>query len=214
MKVSFGSDNPITDAACRKATGRTLKEWFKALDDQSELRSKRRDAIRWMYDTAGLKDVWWPTTIWVEYERVNGVVNKKDGFAEGFNICVTKTINAPVADVYRQWADAKALCKWLGKSVKATVADGGAFDDGDGHTGEYKRVRENKDLRFTWNDANAACPTLIDVVFEDKGKGKTGLMLQHQRLQNRDEADGLRRAWSEAFDGLKSLCEAEVKPGR
>ncbi len=32
MKVEFKSDFPVTDAACKKSTGRTLKKWFDALD--------------------------------------------------------------------------------------------------------------------------------------------------------------------------------------
>ena len=48
---------------------------------------------------------------------------------------------------------------------------------------------------------------MVDVTFQDKGKGKTGLMLNHHRIQNRPEADGLRAAWSAAFDRLKAMLE-------
>lgn len=60
---------------------------------------------------------------------------------------------------------------------------------------------------MTFSHADAAAPTLVDVTIADKGKGKTGLTLMHQRIQNRPEADGLRNAWSQAFDRLKLHLE-------
>jgi len=208
MKVEFKPDFPVTDDACKKATGKTLKQWITEIDKSGNAEKGRRETISWLYEQmGGGKDVWWPTTVWVEFEKSKGVVNKKDGRAEGYNICVTKTIAAPVADVYKAWVDGKSLKKWFGEGVDAKVKDGGAFKDEGGHSGEYLRVRENKDLRFTWNHATAEAPTQVDVAFADKGKGKTGITLNHQRIQNRAEADGLRNAWGAAFDSLKVMLE-------
>lgn len=208
MQVDLTADFPVTDAACKAATGKTLKQWFKVLEENPALNTKRRDAISWMYDQMeNRSDVWWPTTIWVEYERSKGVVNKKDGRIEGYNICVTKTLAAPLSEVFKAWTDVKALNTWFGSKVKVKVADGGTFEDGDGNSGEYTRVRKDKDLRFTWTHPDAEASTLVDVAFSDKGKGKTGLMLNHQRIQNRNEADGLRRAWGQCFDLLKDFVE-------
>jgi len=50
-------------------------------------------------------------------------------------------------------------------------------------------------------------PTQVDVQFQDKGKGKTGLLVNHTRIQTRAEADSLRAAWASALDQLKALCE-------
>ncbi len=58
MEVGFTSDFPVTDAACRKASGRSLKDWFHESDSRDDLKTKRREAIQWMYDTFGAKDVW------------------------------------------------------------------------------------------------------------------------------------------------------------
>ena len=62
MKVEFAADFPVTDAACKKSTGKSLKEWFKEIDSREDLNTKRREAIPWMYGLIGItKDVWWPT---------------------------------------------------------------------------------------------------------------------------------------------------------
>lgn len=42
----------------------------------------------------------------------------------------------------------------------------------------------------------------------DKGKGKMGILVNVDRIQTREEADGLRSAWLEALDRLKTKLEA------
>ena len=205
MKVDFGPDYPLNDESCRENTGKTMAEWFDLLAEQTEVAHKRRYAIDWLYHQTGKKnDLWWPTTLWVQRERRDGTV-LKDGRLEGYNICVTKTISAPIEKVYAAWlGDGPAA--WWGDSP--SVAADGSIADATGNQGTATRVRENKDLRYKWKTAGSEETTDLDVVFTDKGNGKTGLMLSHSRLQDRDEADGLRRAWGAAFERLKAACEA------
>ncbi len=205
MKVEYKSDFPVTDAACKSSTGRTLKQWYQALDARGE-NLQRRDTVQWLYGEMP-REAWWSTTVWVEYERSKGIVNKKDGRIEGYNICVTKTIMASVEEVCSAFTQPAVLGKWFGTGTKATVQDGGSFEDKDGNSGNYLRVRPNKDLRFTWMGSGSETPTQVDVAFADKGKGKTGITLTHNRIQTRAEADGLRAAWSAAFDRLKLHLE-------
>lgn len=204
MHVEFKSEQPVTDASCKRSTGKTLKEWYSVLDDRGAL--KRRDAINWLYEQAN-KDAWWSTTIWVEYERSKGIVNKKDGLVEGYNICVTKTVAAPLAKVYAAFADQAQLRKWFGDQVAAKVAEQETFSDAAGNRGTYLRVRHDKDLRFTWKGKQSPAESLVDIAFAAKGADKTGITLTHNRIQNRDEADGLRAAWGAAFDRLKAALE-------
>jgi uncharacterized protein YndB with AHSA1/START domain len=206
MQVRFESEHPVTDAACRQATGKPLQTWFAALEEEGGSKLKRRDAINWLFEQTG-KDMWWSTTIWVEYERSRGIVNKKDGLIEGYNICVTKTISAPLNVVYSAFAQEASLGKWFGSHAKATVVDAGTFSDGSGNHGTYLRVRADKDLRFTWKNRESVSETLVDVMFAAKGKDKTGITLNHCRIQNREEADGLRAAWGMALNQLKDVLE-------
>ncbi len=143
----------------------------------------------------------------MEYEKHHDV-RKKDGLFEGYFVCATKTIAAPVAAVYKSWASGAELSKWFGAAAKADVKDGGTFESKDGDRGTFLRVRENKDLRMTFETAGSSAPTQVDVQFQDKGKGKTGLLVNHTRIQTREEADGLRAAWAQALDQLKTTCES------
>lgn len=206
MQYKLETEQPLTDATCKAATGRSLKEWYALLDEQDMLKQGRRKATWWLMEQ-GVKDAWWMTTIAVEYERHKGQL-KKDGLYEGYGICATKTIAAPLAVVYSAWTDGATLSKWFGLGTQADVRDGGGYSNKDGDQGSYLRVRENKDLRLTWENPAFSSKSLVDVTFEDKGKGKTLVMANHSRIQTRPEADGLRSAWGAAQDKLKELLEA------
>ncbi len=208
MQIEYKSDYPVNDAACRIGTGRSLKEWFEALDAKGESQ-KRRDSVNWLNGEMKQKDGWWSTTVWVEYERARNIVNRKDGLIEGYNICVTKTINALLDDVYSAFVEPAQFGNWFGSKNNSIVEEGKSFQDIDGNSGQYLRVRANKDLRFSWMGSNSDAPTQVDVAFADKGKGKTGVTLTHNRIQSRAEADGLRAAWGLAFDRLKSQLEIQ-----
>jgi uncharacterized protein YndB with AHSA1/START domain len=205
MDSKIQSNHPVTDAACKAATGKTLKEWYSYLDGRDALKQGRRPTSMLIY--GDLKDDWWMTTIAVEYEKHHDQRVKKDGLYEGYGICVTKTINAPVDRLYTAWTDPKMLSQWFGAGVKASVADGGKYENKDGDKGTYTRVRPGKDLRFTWENQAYSAPTLVDVVFTDKGGGKSHVMLNHTRIQTRAEADALRAGWGSCFDKLKKVLE-------
>ena len=79
--------------------------------------------------------------------------------------------------------------------------------NGVGDRGTFLRVRLNKDLRFTFGNPDFSSESQVDVQFQDKGKGKTGLLVNHSRIQTRAEADALRVSWAEALDRLKAKCE-------
>lgn len=204
MQVNLEAEHPLTEV--KSATGKSWDEWFSILDKRGGIAQGRRSIGEFLYKECKL-DPWWCATINVEYEAARGVV-EKDGRAKGYMICVTKTITAPVDKAYAAWVTSEGLNQWFSTENQAEVADGGRYSNADGDTGVFKRVRKNKDLRFTWENPAHTSPTLVDVVFQDKGKGKTGVMITHDRIQKREEADGLREGWTQALDRLKSLLES------
>lgn len=199
MHVDYTADFPVNDASCKAATGRTFAEWGAALE-AAGLATKRREAIQLVYEATGRgKDVWWPTTIWVELERSRGIV-KKDGRGEGYNICCTKSFKAPPAELFPHFASEAAFGAWV-PCWSGAIAEGSAFRCGDA-TGTVGRVRHEKDIRMAWNGPGYG-PTEIEIQFNVMA-GKTTINFYHKRIQTRDEADGLRRAWGEALDRLKA----------
>ncbi len=200
MKLELRADHPVTPESCKAATGKTFAEWFDTIE-AAGLQAQRRDAIQLVYNATGRgKDVWWPTTIWVEYERARGVVVKKDGRPEGYNICCTKSFKQAPADIFPHFATEAAFASWVG-DWSGAMAEGSTFTCA-GCTGVVGRIRPDKDIRMTW-DTPGYGPSEIEVQFAVLN-GKTTINFYHKRLATRDEADGLRRAWGEALDRLKA----------
>lgn len=201
MKVTLQSDFDLTDAACLVATGRPMSDWFKIIEGMPELEGKRRETLAYLYDH-GQKNAWWPTTIWVEMQRAKGVT-LKDGRPDGYNICVTKSVAKPVAEVFGAFQNS-LVEKWFGDG--AQVESDGGIRDSVGNRGTAVRIRENKDLRYKWLTSGVEDETDVDITFVQTGP-KTGITLTHNRIQSRAEADGLRKAWGEALSRLKTLLE-------
>ena len=203
MKFDLIPDHPVTDAECKRQTGKTLKEWVQEIDSHFNQQPKRRDITVELWRVRGV-DPWWATTIAVEYERHHDMV-KKDGLYEGYSICSTKTLNAPPSKVFQAWVDLGQMKGWMGGKVSGSMEEGAQIN-----TGEQKydvlRVREDKDLRFDFHDPAFTGVCRIDVAFEPKGD-KTLINVHHKRLQNREEADGARNTWAEAMNRLKVFVE-------
>ncbi|MBM4366986.1 MAG: SRPBCC domain-containing protein [Deltaproteobacteria bacterium] len=200
MQIDFRPDHPVSPEACKAATGKNFDEWF-AVIQGAGLAAKRRDAIQLIYDQTGRgKDVWWPTTIWVEFERARGVVVKKDGRPEGYNICCTKSFKQPPGESFPHFATEAAFAAWV-PGWRGAMAEGSPFTVGN-CSGVVGRIRGDKDIRMTWDTAGYG-PSEIEIQFNVMG-GKTTINFYHKRLATRDEADGLRRAWGEALDRLKA----------
>lgn len=203
MKVVNKSEFPVTDEACKKATCKTLKQWYTELDKIDGLKKGRRACTKHVYSIH--EDPWWSVTIGVEYENHHGVI-KKDGRPEGYTICATKTIKAPVPAVYQSWTNAGKFAEMFGDDGEQSVKEDGKIKCKAGCKGTFVRIRPNKDLRFTWEHKGCTEAMQVDVQFQDN-KGKCLMNVMTSRIQTRAEADGLRNAWAEALNRLKGMCE-------
>ena len=206
MQVINKADFDLDDASCKANTGKTYGEWFAFLDGFDALKLGRRESVQRIYNSIDGTDAWWPTTIYVAYEKEKGIL-KKDGLLEGYSICCTKTIAAPVEKTYAAWTDPKAFAEMFGDNGTQDLKEGGAIACDGGCKGAFTRIRPNKDLRFTWEHPGVTAPMTVDVMFQDN-KGKTLMNVMTSRIQTRPEADGLRDAWAGALNRLKAIVEA------
>lgn len=203
MKLDTTEKRSMGDAECKAATGKTLDEWFAYLDEWDGLKKGRREMGRHIYFDLGIKDDWWSGTIYTEYERARGAV-EKDGRPTGYSLCSTKLIKAPIETVYNSFLNADTLNKWLGDGHQVDAKEGGSLSNSDGNKATLGRLRENKDIRMTWHGNGDSA---VEVMFKDLG-GKIGITLNHNRIQDRYEADALRAGWSDALAKLKTVLES------
>jgi uncharacterized protein YndB with AHSA1/START domain len=209
------TDTPdVTDASAREKTGKTLQQWFTHLDELGGVAKGRRELVNQLSGAkldarldAKLHE-WWATTIVVEYERARGAL-EKDKLPKGYSISSTKTIAAPLERVFQAFGSAADLDRWLGPGTQVAFQDGGALTNADGDRATFTRLRPDKDLRLSWGHPARAPGSQVEVLFADKGQGRTGLTLNHTRIQSRRAADELRAGWSEAFERLKKHLEGK-----
>lgn len=194
----------MTDADVKAATGKQWEDWFRALDDAGGPSPGRRAVTEQLMKEHGLV-AWWAQTIAVEYERARAV-HEKDGRPKGYAICVTKTIVAPPEKIFDAFGDAKTLSTWLGSGAAADFKEGGEFSNADGNRGRYTKVSRPKTLRFVWEDDEPSASSTVELKLTPNG-AKCGLVLNHERIQTRAQADGLRAAWGAAIETLKKTLE-------
>jgi uncharacterized protein YndB with AHSA1/START domain len=195
MKVERKADHAVSESSCKSATGKSLADWFKALDKHGGVALGRRSLGQWLMKEQKV-DPWWSATIVSEYEIARGDF-ASDGKPRGYSICPTKSIKASAKDCYAAFATAKALDAWFGPKHDLDLRDGAAI----------RKVNPGKNIRLIAEDEGLTLPTSVEIKFEDKGE-KCTVMVSIERLQTRAEADGYRRAWGEALDRLKAHLEA------
>jgi len=206
VKIELRSDKSIDDATWKADTGKTMAEWFKLMDAHGGLARGRRELGNMLLQEIHKVEPWWATTLNIEYEARHGA-KEKDGRAKGYMICATKSIKASPQDCYAAFTDAKALDRWLGARHEYALAEGGTLANADGNRATVRKFTPGKSIRLDWTQADAAPNTPVEVKFQPAG-AKTTVMVQHDRLQTRAEADGLRRAWGQALDRLKAVLES------
>jgi uncharacterized protein YndB with AHSA1/START domain len=205
MKVERKSDHAVSEASCKEATGKTIADWFKALDKHGGVPLGRRELSKWVEHEHEV-DIWWATTIVNEYEIARGDL-AKDGKPKGYSICPTKSIKASPADCYTAFVNAKSLDKWFGPKHDVDMRDGGHWRNADGNRATIKKVNAGKNIRLLAEDEGLTLPTPVEIKFTPNGD-KCTVMISIDRLQTRAEADGYRRAWSETLDRLKAHVES------
>ena len=206
MKIELRSDRTIDDATCKADTGKTMGEWFKLMDAHGGLAKGRRELGNGLLQGEHKVDPWWATTLNSEYEARHGA-KEKDGRAKGYMICPTKSVKASPQACYAAFKDAGALDRWLGPKHQFALQEGGTLANADGNRAVVKKITPDKAIRLDWTQPGAGENTPVEVKFQPAG-AKTTVMVAHDRLQTRAEADGLRRAWGEALDRLKSVLES------
>jgi hypothetical protein len=100
----------IGDDAVKKATGKEWSEWFRILDRVKANTKSHREIVDILYKKHGIGP-WWSQMVTVTYEQQRGMraLHEK---ADGFAASVSRTISAPIDELYTAWDDAtrRATC--------------------------------------------------------------------------------------------------------
>ncbi|MBI2516283.1 MAG: hypothetical protein HYV95_05145 [Opitutae bacterium] len=175
--------NGIGSAAVKKATGRTWIEWVGLLDKAGAKSWPHAEIALWLHKKHKVAD-WWCQMVTAGYEQASGrrVKHQKP---DGFEISVSKTIAAPVAQAFEAWKDAALREQWL-PGTPLTV----------------RKATPHKSIRITWSD-----DTNLSVNFWPKGPIKCQVVPQHGKLTTAALAEKMKTYWSDKLEALRLFLE-------
>jgi len=144
MRVERKADHAVSETSCKSASGKTLAEWFRALDQHGGIALGRRALSNWLMADQKVEP-WWSSTIVSEYEIARGDL-AKDGKPKGYSICPTKSIKASAQVCFNAFATAKALDAWFGPKHDLDLRDDGHWRNADGNRATIRKVNTGKNI--------------------------------------------------------------------
>jgi uncharacterized protein YndB with AHSA1/START domain len=173
----------MSDDAVKAKTGKTWNDWFKILDAAGAKKMSHQEIAGHLGQKRGVA-AWWQQMVAVTYEQARGLREKHEK-PEGYEISVSRTIDAPVSKAFKAWTDEKTRRAWLLTTFK------------------IRKATTNKSLRVTWEDGK----TSVAVAFLGKGGSKCQVVAQHSKLADAKAAAKMKTFWADALDRLKKMIE-------
>jgi uncharacterized protein YndB with AHSA1/START domain len=183
-KAKTAATPRMSDEAVQAKTGKTWKEWFAILDKAGAKKMTHQEIVKYLNAKHGVGP-WWQQMVTVTYEQGRGLreAHQKPG---GYEISVSRTINAPISKLYHAFANDKARNAWLAEDGLAV-----------------RKATPNKSMRVTWNDVK----TSLEISFLSKGDNKSQVVVQHSKLPNAKASTTMKAYWGKALDRLRASLE-------
>jgi hypothetical protein len=183
MKRTADKTGGISSAAVKKATGKTWAQWATLLDKAGAKKKPHREIAEFLHEKHHLPG-WWAQMVTVGYEQARGL-RARHQKPDGFEVSVSKTIAAPVADAFEAWKDPALREKWLPHTPLSV-----------------RKATPHKSIRITWGDG-----TNLSVNFWPKGPLKCQVVPQHGKLADADTAEKMKTYWTDRLEGLQKYLE-------
>jgi hypothetical protein len=177
--VEYATLAGTSDATIKAKTGCTWERWVNTLDHHGAEQMSHRE-IATLVNTKYKIPGWWSQSVTVGYERIKGLRARGQRRDGSYEATKSRTFNVPVTVLFDAWADAKMRRRWL-NGAKVNV----------------RTATAPKSMRLDWTDRS-----IIAVGFAAKGKSKSSVAVQHEKLPDRDTAERLKQYWSDRLDAL------------
>jgi uncharacterized protein YndB with AHSA1/START domain len=174
----------MSDDAVKAKTGKTWKQWFSILDKAGAGRMTHQEIVKYLNAKQGVGP-WWQQMVTVTYEQARGL-REKHQKPSGYQISVSRTIKAPLARLFKSFADEKARRVWLAEEGLTT-----------------RTATPNKTIRVTWNDGKSS----LEVSFAAKNNDKSQVVVQHSKLPDAKASAKMKAYWAKALDRLRDALE-------
>ncbi|HEX7089102.1 MAG TPA: hypothetical protein VF192_03145 [Longimicrobiales bacterium] len=175
-----------SDAAVKKASGRTWPEWVALLDRHGAASMEHRAIAKLVHETYDVGQ-WWAQTITVGYERLRGLRDVGQRRGGSYEASKSVTVAAPVEALRRALYDPEQRKRWL-PDVEL----------------EIRTATEAKSMRIRLADG-----IRMEVYFTAKGPAKSALAVQLQGFPDKEAAQAAKEFWGERLAALKALVAPE-----
>ena len=108
--------------------------------------------------------------------------------SRGWQASASKTVSAPLNELFAAWDIPKLRKQWLG-----------------GHEFTIRKKTAHKSMRITWADG-----TDVEVNFYSKGPGKSQVTIQHGKLKNEAAVARMKKLWRTAVSKLQQSLESQA----
>ena len=183
MTSKSKTTSKIGSEALKEKTGKTWGEWFDVLDKAGAKERTHQDIVALLKEHG--VGQWYGQMVTVGYEQERGlrVPHQKP---DGFEISVSKTVNAAVGVAFMLFEDAKMRKRWL--------KDPGF---------EIRKATSNKRMLINWPDG-----TYVVTEFYSKGSNKTQVVVQQSKIVSASAAEKQKKYWGEQLESLKTAVES------
>ncbi len=170
-----------SDAVARR-TGKSWAEWFALLDAAGAEGLDHKGIVAVLAQRHGVGP-WWQQMVTVAYEKARGMREHQES-DDGFQAGISKTLELPLAKLFRFWAEPAERNKWLA-------------DD----RFSIHKATASKSIRARWGRGVSR----IDVDFCEKGPSKSQVTVQHNRIETSDAAEQMKAYWAKKIRALEAL---------
>ncbi len=170
-----------SDAVARR-TGKSWAQWFQLLDAAGAAELDHKGIVAVLAQRHGVGP-WWQQMVTSAYEQARGRRETQTA-DEGFQVDIVKTLELPVAKLFRFWSEPAERNKWLADdrfSIHKTTA--------------------SKSIRARWGRGVSR----IDVDFCEKGPSKSQVTVQHNKIESSDAAEQMKAYWAKKISALEAL---------
>jgi hypothetical protein len=179
------AEPPQSEAAIRRATGKGWDDWFRILDAWDGTSRSHHDITEYVSVEFGVPG-WWTQSVAVGYERARGM-RATYQTASGFQVSVSRTFPVGLRELSRMFEDARLRSRWL-----------------EAGTLKLRTGRAGKTARYDFRDGNSR----VLASFESKGRGKSTVHIQHEKLPSADAVEEMRALWKERLGKLSEILTA------
>ncbi|MGI8896914.1 MAG: DUF4287 domain-containing protein [Pyrinomonadaceae bacterium] len=174
----------MSDEAVQAKTGKKWDQWFAILDKAGAKEMSHQDVVKFLNAKHDVGP-WWQQMVTVTYEQARGLRQKHEK-PGGYQISVSRTVNVPLANLYKAVANEKSRSSWLPENGLVV-----------------RKATTNKSMRVTWKDGI----TSLEISFYPKGDGKSQVVVQHSKLPDAKSAAKMKTYWGKALDQLREVLE-------